>query len=117
MWRDKYEGIARELRAIYYADYLIDKHNDVLTELALASYGVENQEECFNVILERINKICRLQIFYSNNNKLLYNHRDKDIIIKYLIEENSIPKNDMQNIKHRIYKFCIFWEQRKIGKL
>lgn len=105
---EKYEKLRAELRSIYYADYIIDILYKRVKAKCLA-YSVENK--WLEEIIEAIDKMCRFQLYYINNHKLLYDSKYKDMVIKHIIKGRKIPNN----ARYSISQFYKEWERNKVA--
>lgn len=103
---EKYEKLRVELRSIYYADYIIDILYNRIKAKCL-DYSLDNK--WLENIISAIDKMCRFQLYYMNNHKLLYNSKYKDIVIEYIIKKGKISNKVRRNIR----QFYKEWEQNK----
>ena len=105
--KGKYEKLRIELESIYYADYIIDK---LYKRVQIKAMDYTDDKWLDN-ITEAINKLCRFQIYYDNNYKILYNCKDKDVIIKCVIDGKTPNSAE----RHKVRKFYENWERNKVG--
>lgn len=105
--RGKYEVLRTELESIYYADYVIDRLYKKI-ELKALNMSVE---KWYDYTMKSVEKLCRFQIIYYKNYKLLYEDKNKDVIIKCVIK----GKRPSDNERCIISKFYNKWEKQKVG--
>ena len=103
----KYERLRTEIESIYYADYIIDRLYERIKIKAM-DY---TDEKWFENITEAIEKLCRFQIYYSNNYNLLYNSKYKDLVIDCVIKGRKIKDSE----RYGLLKFYRNWETNKVG--
>lgn len=103
----KYEVLRNEIESIYYADYIIDRLYERIKIKAM-DY---TDDKWLENIQEAIEKLCRFQIYYSNNYKLLYDYKYKDLVIKCVV--NRVKPTSAE--RHHITEFFKLWESKKVG--
>lgn len=105
--KGKFERLRIELESIYYADYIIDRLYERIKIKAI-DY---TDDKWYENIMKSVEKLCKFQIYYSNNYNLLYNSKYKDLVIDCVIKGRKLKRSE----RYAIDRFYEHWEKNKVG--
>jgi hypothetical protein len=103
----KYEKLRVEIESIYYADYIIDRLYEKIYQRSMDF----TDYRWLDSVMEAVRKLCKFQIYYMNNCKLLYGSKYKNAVIKCLINNKKVNSSD----RYGLEKFYKEWEANKVG--